>query len=81
MSYKGLMWENFEQCEQIQTILQVFKQISDQHVCLETHMLHITMTTKQQQLGDTIINRVKKILHRSVAWELIPFSALWAGKG
>ena len=43
------MWENFEQCEQIQAILQVFKQINDQYVCLGTNTQHITMTTKQQQ--------------------------------
>jgi len=43
------MGQNFEKSEQIETILKVFKQINDQHVCLPTNTQHITMTTKQQQ--------------------------------
>jgi len=36
MSYKGLMRKHFKQCEQIEAIPEVFKQIKNQHICLQT---------------------------------------------
>jgi len=44
------MRQNFKKCEQIETILEVFKKVNNQHVCLQTNKhQHIAMTTKQQQ--------------------------------
>jgi len=36
MSYKGLMRKHFQQREQIEAISEVFKQINNQHICLQT---------------------------------------------
>jgi len=36
MSYKGLMRQHFKQREQIESISEVFKQVNNQHICLQT---------------------------------------------